>query len=183
MLTFQQFSDLVNGAAIIFFIVNLAAVIMYFKVKPFRNYLSNVRYDLYIWKIFLLTLAAVVAANIYDFVYGDAPCVYCWYARTLIYPILFISAFELFKKTKIAHLFLGLLASLAAILTAYHYSFHFRRYVLGDIFMPCSTNPLLPDCTSAKVVSFGFATMPMMGLILSLCVLFYCYLASKTKNK
>jgi disulfide bond formation protein DsbB len=182
MLTSQQFSDIVNAGALLMLVSSIIVLIIFLTNKKFKNYIDGQPYKLFMWKIFIISFIAVFSANIYEFVYNDAPCLLCWYSRILIYPILIISIVELFKKTRTAYIYIAAFAFLELLLSIYHYSFHFRRYVLGDIFMPCSTNPLLPDCTQSKIISFGFATMPLMAICLSASVLLITYFASRTKK-
>ena len=89
---------------------------------------------------------------------------------------------ELFLKTRTAHKFAAVLAILTLLVASYHYYFHYVRYVLGDLISsPCSASPLMPTCSEAGVVSFGFVTMPLMSVVISVFVVTVCYVLNKKK--
>ena len=181
---FQQFSDLVSFAVLSMFTLNVLFLIVYFTKSKLSIFIKNLihknAYDVFMYKIITVLGVGIVGANIYEIVYGDMPCILCWYQRVLIYPMFIIAVSELYFKTKIAHKFIAVLAFLTAIVGAYHYRFHYIRYVLGDtVSVPCSSNTLLPTCGEAGVVSYGFMTMPLMSVVIGVYVLTICYVLSK----
>ncbi len=182
-ISFQQFSDLLNASVLILLTINIIAGIIYVLSRKYRNYLSQFSYQFWIGLIAVLLAAGIVGANMYEYVYNDPPCMFCWYQRVVIYPMFMIALIELYKKFRTTHVFISVFAFLTLLISTYHYSFHFRRYVLGQgLSMPCSTNPLVASCESAKVVSFGFATMPMMSVITSIAILSICFVLYKKSN-
>ena len=182
-ISFQTFSDVLNASTLALFAVNIIILIAYFTSNKFKNFISGFSYQFWVGLSALLLLGGIVGANIYDVVYGDAPCLFCWYQRIAIYPMFIIAVVEMIKKTRAAHVFMSVLATATVLLAGYHYSYHFRRYVLDQaLSMPCSPNPLVAGCEQAKVVSFGFATMPMMSLIVGIAVLTMVYFMYKKTN-
>lgn len=183
IMTLQQFSDITSIGIIILFIVLIIKSIMYFSYKRYKNLVDKISYQNLVLIMLLIISAGIIGANIHELVYGDLPCMLCWYQRVTIYPMFIIGAVELFKKTRIAHYFISTFAALTFAISSYHYYYHFRRYVLGDILsLPCSDNPLIPSCTESKVISFGFMTMPLMSVVLSLTMLAITYLMYKKVN-
>jgi disulfide bond formation protein DsbB len=177
---FQEFADLNSFLSGLLFLFSLIFLVTYLYSKNIKNlFLSYIKYQHVIYSMIFILVCGVVGANIYELVYGDLPCVMCWYQRVLIYPMLILAIAELFFKTYKAYLFIAVLAALNLFLAGYHYYYHFQRYVMENILsLPCSGG-LLPACTEAGVISFGFVTMPLMSVSMSAVILILCYFASK----
>ena len=182
-LNFQQFANLTSAGIIALFILNIIFLILFFanKIKS-EKLLNKTNYEYFIYTLIFVLGAGIVGANIQEVVYGDKPCILCWYQRVLIYPMFIIALSELYFKTRVAHKLIAVFAFLTAAIGAYHYRFHYIRYVLKDLVsVPCSGNPLTPTCGEAGVVSFGFMTMPLMSVVIGIFVLTMCYILSKKK--
>jgi disulfide bond formation protein DsbB len=178
-MNFQQFADINTLGITSLLILDLFLILFFFYKK---DLFKNIKYEYYVYALGALLFVAVFGANVYERVFGDKPCEYCWYQRVLIYPMLFLTIAEIFYKTKVVHKFIGVFATMTAFLASYHYYFHYMRYVKNDILsLPCSTNPLIPNCTEAGVVSFGFVTMPLLSVGLALTVLTFVFLMRKVK--
>jgi len=184
-ITFQQFSDLNTVGVLLLLATNIILIIGYFASAKIKNFLLGISYRKWIALSTALLAVGIVGANMYEYVYNDPPCMFCWYQRVTIYGMFLVCLVELVKRTRVAHMFVNVFAIITALTATYHYSFHFRRYVLGEseLTMPCSSNPLVASCESAKVVSFGFATMPMMSIIVSLAIISISLLLYKKVSK
>lgn len=195
-LTFQQFADLNAIGIILLTLFSIIFFLFFFykdKIKDkiknkivskFLNTIfDNIKYLDIVRVLFLILLIAVVGANVYERVYGDLPCEYCWYQRILIYPMLFLTLAESFFMTKVVHKFLSVFAVLTVILASYHYYYHFQRYVMDNaLSLPCSSNPLVPNCTEAGVVSFGFITMPLLSALMAFSIILILTVLYKIKR-
>lgn len=183
-MTFQNFSDLLTVGVLALLTINVLFLVLYFTNNKFlHNLLKKVSYNQYMIALSVVLLGGVVGANMYEQIYGDLPCVLCWYQRVLIYPMLIIAVTEIFNKTRQAHIFITILGMFTLFISSYHYYYHFMKYVMGaTLTIPCSASSLLPKCAEAGVVSFGFATMPMMSVIISIFVLTVVYLAPKAER-
>lgn len=181
ILSFQQFSDLNSVGVAALLALDIIVLVLYFTNNKFKNLVSKISYQSWMTAIIAIVAFGVVGANMYEYVYNDPPCMFCWYQRVTIYGMLLIAIVEVFEKTRAAHHFISIFAALTTLVATYHYSFHFRKYVMGEsaLTMPCSPNPLVASCESAKVVSFGFVTMPLMSVIVGLTVLLISYFAYK----
>lgn len=180
IISFQTFADTLSVLSGLLLLDTIVVAILYFTNSKFRNLISKISYRTWMWIITAIVGAGVVGANIYEFVYYDLPCELCWYQRIVIYPMLIIAIIELIKNTRVAHYFIGVFASLTTLIAGFHYYYHFRRYVMEDMLsLPCSNNPLVPACTEAGVVSFGFVTLPALAVVIGLTILLYTFLASK----
>lgn len=180
-MTFQNFSDLMSIAVLGLLFINIIFLILYgFKQSFIVKAVNSLSYQNLILSVVFVTLGGVVGANIYEHVYGDLPCILCWYQRILTYPILIIAITEILSKTGKAYKFITIFAMFNLFISSFHYYYHFMRYVMGDVLsLPCSANSLLPKCTEAGVISFGFVTMPLMSVIVSIFVLTVVWLAGK----
>lgn len=185
IISFQQFSDLNTIGVLTLLILNIILVIGYFTSDKIKSLLTKISYEAWIWLIVLILGAGIVGANMYEYVYNDPPCMFCWYQRVTIYGMFIVCLVELMKNTRVAHIFVSVFAGITALVATYHYSFHFRKYVLNEsaLTMPCSNNPLIASCESAKVVSFGFATMPMMSIIVAITIILISIILCKKVSK
>lgn len=90
---------------------------------------------------------------------GLEPCHLCWWARILMYPLVFISAVGILKKDNRFTDYVVPLAIPGFILEVYHY---LTQKVFTQSFFECGTvNP----CSSTQAVDyFGFITIPFLCL-------------------
>ncbi|PIV90802.1 disulfide bond formation protein B [Candidatus Gracilibacteria bacterium CG17_big_fil_post_rev_8_21_14_2_50_48_13] len=88
---------------------------------------------------------------------GLEPCHLCWWARILMYPLVFISAMGLIKKDNRFTDYILPLAIPGFILEVYHY---LTQKVFTQSFFECGTvNP----CSATQAVDyFGFITIPFL---------------------
>lgn len=184
-ISFQQFSDLNTIGVLALLALNIVLAIGYFTSTKIKNFLLGISYKKWIVLTTAILAVGIVGANMYEYVYNDPPCMFCWYQRVTIYGMFIVCLVELMKNTRVAHMFVSVFAGITALVATYHYSFHFRKYVLDEsaLTMPCSTNPLVASCESAKVVSFGFATMPMMSMIVAVTVILISLILCKKVAK
>lgn len=186
LISFQQFSDLNTVGVLLLLATNIILVIGYFASDKIKKLvLINISYKKWIALMTAILAVGIVGANMYEYVYNDPPCMFCWYQRVTIYGMFIVCLVELARDTRVAHVFINVFAVITALVATYHYSFHFRKYVLDEsaLTMPCSGNPLVASCESAKVVSFGFATMPMMSIILAVAVVSITLVLFKKQDK
>lgn len=133
--------------------------------------------------IFLQALAAV-AGSLYFSTYGDPlaniavgslfpadagfpPCILCWWARILMYPILVISGVGLLKEDKNFVQYVLPLSFAGILLEIYHYSL--QKLPIVNI-QPCTLhNP----CEAMSVNYLGFITIPFLCLV-AFVVIFVC---------
>lgn len=184
-ISFQQFSDLNTIGVLALLALNIVLAIGYFTSTKIKSFLLGISYKKWIAIITSILVVGIIGANIYQYSYGDEPCMFCWYQRVTIYGMFIVCLVELMKNTRVAHMFINAFAIITALTATYHYSFHFRKYVLDEsaLTMPCSANPLVASCESAKVVSFGFATMPMMSIIVAVTVILISLILCKKVAK
>lgn len=89
---------------------------------------------------------------------GLTPCELCWYARILMYPIVFISYVGIAKKDRHFTDYLIPLVALGIPLELYHYAI--QKLPIPTFFTCSSVNP----CNALQVNYFGFITIPFLAL-------------------
>ena len=124
---------------------------------------------------FLISLMAVVSSLVYSDVIGYPPCMFCWYARVMFYPQLFLFGRAMIKKDRNILPYSMILTVLGLIITIYHSII----VLTGESLVPCTVSGV--SCLTRDVFIFGFITIPFMGMI-GFATLFFSLLVSK-KNK
>ncbi len=90
---------------------------------------------------------------------GFVPCELCWFARILMYPIVFISAVGMMKEDrKFVHYVLPL-ALPGILLEFYHYGL--QKLDFPNPFQCTAANP----CSALQVDYLGFITIPFLCLM------------------
>ena len=70
---------------------------------------------------FLVALTAMCGSLSYQFLLKLTPCDLCWFQRIFMYPLSFIIAISLLKKTENVHIYVMPLCVIGAFIAAYHY--------------------------------------------------------------
>lgn len=120
---------------------------------------------------FLLSLGAVLLSLFYSEIVGYPPCELCWIQRIFLYPQLILFSMELYKRERSIVDFSIVFAILGALTSIYHI------YVEngGTKGLGCATidpsNPTQISCALRYIYEFGYVTMPIMALTLSLAII------------
>lgn len=136
------------------------------KLAPYQQWLHLI--------IFLQALVAMVGSLYYS-TFGDPvanlqrgtflawgegfmPCELCWFARILMYPIVFISYVGIAKNDKRFTDYILPLSIIGIFLDSYHYAL--QKLPIANIFGCSLVNP----CSALQVNYFGFVTIPFLAL-------------------
>lgn len=109
----------------------------------------------FLWTV---ALVATLGSLYYSEVKGFVPCLYCWYQRILMYPIVLIAGIALIQKNSRIAATTAVFSLLGILLSAYHYAtqklsfFQQHAGTCGDV-----------PCTAQYVNYFGFITIPFMS--------------------
>lgn len=120
---------------------------------------------------FLVALGAVVCTLFYSEIVGYPPCELCWVQRIFLYPQLVLFGMELYKKERSIIDFSIAFAILGSITSIYHI------FVESGIAkgLACASidpsNPNVVSCAIRYIYEFGYMTMPIMALTLSLFII------------
>lgn len=151
----------------------------YFQVGIFLQSLVAMVGSLY-YSTFGDPVANLAAGNLFRTGYAFTPCNLCWFARILMYPIVFISYVGIAKKDKCFTDYVLALAIPGILLEIYHYAI--QKLPIQTHFGCSLENP----CNALQVNYFGFITIPFLCLVAFLIITILAVLntlANKEHNK
>lgn len=120
---------------------------------------------------FLAALAAFSLSLFYSNVVGFPPCELCWIQRIFLYPQLILFGMELYKRDRSIVDFSIAFAILGSLVSIYHIYIENG----GSSNLSCATlNSATTgqvSCATRYIYEFGYITMPVMSLTLSLFII------------
>ncbi|MBD7908972.1 disulfide oxidoreductase [Sporosarcina gallistercoris] len=134
----------------------------------------NKRVENLLLLIWTIAFVATLGSLYYSEVKGFTPCLYCWYQRILMYPIVLIAGIALIQKNGRIWLTTAAFSIIGACLSGYHYTiqkfsfFQERAGTCGDV-----------PCTAQYVNYLGFITIPFMAFIAFVLILIASVMMSK----
>ncbi len=114
---------------------------------------------------FLVSLGAVSGSLFYSWIVGFEPCILCWWQRVLLFPTALIFLVALIKKDRGVFKYIVPLVTLALIIGLYQ---AFANMGWGSI-LPCTAEG--GACSKEYVKAFGYITIPVMSITVSLYLL------------
>jgi disulfide bond formation protein DsbB len=117
---------------------------------------------------FLSALGAVILSLFYSEIVGFPACELCWIQRIFLYPQLVLFGMELYKKERSIIDFSIVFAIFGSITSIYHI------FVESGVFAgPACADPSNGgvSCAVRYIYEFGYVTMPIMALTLSLFII------------
>lgn len=125
----------------------------------------------------LVSVGALVGSLFYSEIVGYEPCVLCWWQRVFLYPLVIIFGMAIWKKLKEAFIYAIPLSLLGALVAGYH------SYVSlgGTSVLPCTA--VGGACSKVYVMSFGYISIPLMGVTIALYILFLAWVNKIYKNE
>ncbi|MDX8045727.1 disulfide oxidoreductase [Gracilibacillus sp. S3-1-1] len=121
--------------------------------------------DTLLFIVWAQSLIATMGSLFYSEVMQYTPCEMCWYQRILMYPLVVIYGYALYKKD-IRYAFPGLILSgIGIFVAAYHYLIQKvpAMQAAGDA---CGLIP----CTTTYVNYLGFISIPFQALVAFLVI-------------
>ena len=119
---------------------------------------------------FLVLLVAVLGSLFYSGIVGFEPCVLCWWQRVFLYPSVLILGIALFKKDRKVFDYVVYLVLLSAIIAFYQY---YTTSLGGASILTCTDDGGV--CSRVYVKAFGYITIELMSLTVSLFVLLFAW--------
>ncbi|GAB2533489.1 disulfide oxidoreductase [Gracilibacillus alcaliphilus] len=136
------------------------------------------RSEILLFVIWAQSAVAMAGSLFYSEVMKFIPCELCWFQRILMYPLVAIYGYALYKKD-IRYAFPGLILSgIGVFVSAYHYAIQKvpSLQAAGDA---CGVIP----CTTTYVNFLGFVTIPFQALIAFLVIsIIHIYLIVKQRR-
>jgi len=120
---------------------------------------------------FLVAIGAVVLSLFYSEIVGFPACELCWIQRIFLYPQLILFGMELYKRDRSIIDFSIVFAILGSLVSIYHvYIESGGSSSLGcAVLTPENMNEV--SCAIRYVYEFGYITIPIMSLTLSLFII------------
>jgi len=139
---------------------------LFFRSRENKVLLFFKKYTFYLG--FLSALGAVALSLFYSEIAGFPPCELCWIQRIFLYPQLILFGMELYKRDRSIVDFSIVFAILGSITSIYHI------FVESGV----TSGPACADpsnggvsCAVRYIYEFGYVTMPIMALTLSLFII------------
>lgn len=165
-MTLDQYSVLLTVGLFALFGILIVSAALYLLVPGIKKHIQSHSYANFLAALGLVSATSIAGALIYQLVYLTPVCELCWWQRIFLFPISIIALVALWYRTKEAHITIAILSAFGLFYAAYHYYYHFQGLVLGNtLALPCSSGGLLPACTDSPILTFGFVTIPFMGIL------------------
>ena len=109
---------------------------------------------------FAVALVGMLGSLYFSEIADFPPCVLCWYQRIALYPVVFITAFAIYRKSReiIAPAFA--LISIGWLIGLYHNLLYYK--ILPEAAAPCIAGV---SCTTKYIEWFGFVTIPLLSFV------------------
>jgi len=148
------------------FIIVLIANLIFVRNHSNKILLFIKKYTFYLG--FLVALGAVSLSLFYSNIVGYAPCELCWIQRIFLYPQLILFSMELYKRDRSIVDFSIVFAIFGSLVSIYHI-FVETGIVSGTTCSDPSNGGV--SCAIRYIYEFGYVTMPVMALTLSLFII------------
>ena len=117
---------------------------------------------------FLIALGAVLLSLFYSEIVGFPPCELCWIQRIFLYPQLVLFGMELYKRERSIVDFSIVFAIFGSLVSLYH--IYVESTGGNGVFCGDPSNGGV-SCSVRYIYEFGYMTMPLMALTLSLFII------------
>ena len=155
------------GLQVIILVVLINLVLLRKRDNPFLILVKKYTFILG----FLVALGSFVLSLFYSNFVGYPPCELCWIQRIFLYPQLILFGMELYKRDRSIVDFSLVFATIGSIVSMYHI------YVEngGTKGLACAniatTSTTQISCATRYIYEFGYITMPIMSLTVSLFII------------
>lgn len=162
--------DLISEAIPYLVLLAHFAFIALFLAIIFRNFWGN-KFIFFLGRhailiAFFLSLFAIIGSLFYSEIVGFEPCVLCWWQRVFLYPSALLLGMALFKKDRLIFRYAAPLVLLSTVVALYQY---YVTSLGGTSILACTDAG--GACSKVYVKAFGYITIEMMSLTISLLVL------------
>lgn len=126
---------------------------------------------------FLIAITATAGSLFFSEVMKLPPCILCWYQRIFMYPLVFIFAVGLFRKSKDTYIHGAVLSCVGLLIAIYHNLLYYK--LIPENITPCTTGV---SCTSKQIEWLGFVTIPFLSLVAFTFLFSICIYILKQKD-
>ena len=126
---------------------------------------------------FCLAVIATAGSLFFSEVMKLPPCILCWYQRIFMYPLIFVFAVGLFRKSKDTFIHAAVLSGTGLLIAIYHNLLYYK--LIPESITPCTTGV---SCTSKQIEWLGFITIPFLSLTAFTILISICIYSLKQKD-
>lgn len=126
----------------------------------------------------IVVIVATFGSLYYSEIARLVPCIFCWYQRIFMYPLVFIIAIGILTKDKKMPFYVLPLSSIGTVIALYHY--FLQRGIIPVTLGPCQ---LGVSCATRYIEWFGFITIPFLSLLAFVTITILMYLSYRYSNK
>ena len=127
-----------------------------------------------IFSAWLVASVATLGSLFFSEVMMFPPCVFCWYQRICMYPLVVILSAGLFPVSKSVIKFSVPLAFIGWVIAVYHNLLYYK--ILPESAAPCVRGI---SCTTVYIEWLGFITIPLLSLLAFSAILILLFLTNK----
>jgi disulfide bond formation protein DsbB len=127
---------------------------------------------------FIQAIVATLGSLYFSEVMNLPPCVLCWYQRIAMYPLVFILAVGIIRKSRDIVFYVLPLSITGLVIAFYHNLLYWE--ILPESVAPCTAGI---SCTTKFFEWFGFITIPFIAFIAFLVINICMVVFIKTKEK
>lgn len=109
--------------------------------------------------VFLIALTGMLGSLYFSEISGYAPCIFCWYQRIALYPIVFITAVAIYARDKFMYRYAMPLGITGLFLAVYHNLLYY--HFIPEQLRPCTVGV---PCDMRYINWLGFITIPFLSL-------------------
>ncbi|HUO55878.1 MAG TPA: disulfide bond formation protein B [Candidatus Paceibacterota bacterium] len=161
------------AAGVVALDVGIIVALMALFSRPWRRTVTLWCEKYGILALFLFASISVAATLWMQYDANLAPCIFCWWQRICMYPIVLITFIALIKGARmpdIADYILGL-SLLGALIALYQ---HLLQLLPSGSLIPCDASD---DCAIRSVFEFHFVTLPWMAFTVFFAIALIAILA------
>ena len=127
-----------------------------------------------IFSAWLVASVATLGSLFFSEVMMFPPCVFCWYQRICMYPLVVILIAGLFPVSKSVIKFSVPLALIGWVIAVYHNLLYYK--ILPESAAPCVRGI---SCTTVYIEWLGFITIPLLSLLAFSAILILLFFTNK----
>ena len=139
-----------------------------------NNHYSSFTAWVTIFSAWLVASVATLGSLFFSEVMMFPPCVFCWYQRICMYPLVVILSAGLFPVTKSVIKFSVPLALIGWMIAVYHNLLYYK--ILPESAAPCVRGI---SCTTVYIEWLGFITIPLLSLLAFSAILILLFFTNK----
>jgi disulfide bond formation protein DsbB len=139
-----------------------------------NNHYSSFTAWVTIFSAWLVASVATLGSLFFSEVMMFPPCVFCWYQRICMYPLVVILSAGLFPVSKSVIKFSVPLALIGWVIAVYHNLLYYK--ILPESAAPCVRGI---SCTTVYIEWLGFITIPLLSFLAFSAILILLFLTNK----